>query len=420
MYKLILKISYKGENYHGLVHQNGLKTIYSELYESFRRIKIFESFAENFTKNNEKLSKTNRNSFSKQIKSSELSSDQNSNEELFQSISTSLNNKIERKTNSPKRFLDHSDAEDFKSPFFTLNFFSKLVECAGRTDAGVNARSMYISVIVPIKLPYLKILNHTLPENIKIRSQCYKSLDFSVRFDCVERVYRYFFKCQDEQQFELFKVFGELLKKKLENDWTMEKFCTKSFEKEFKRKNKLKMNEFEVKNCSENLSHDDYSKREMPVINERENFDRNQTIGRECHENHGDSSNFHHNETFSNNLPVSEHNTSIFDKNYYNRPIKTLTFNRKKGKNIFYMEISSKSFLHNQIRRIFYCISQNVLKYNRNDKLQIEYFEGMADPSNLIFFDAKYDQIFDWDSSELEQIDFELVRAIEDEIFLDI
>ncbi|XP_059471103.1 tRNA pseudouridine(38/39) synthase [Neocloeon triangulifer] len=78
----------------------------------------------------------------------------------------------------------------------------------GRTDKGVSAFSQVISIDVRSsgnasgELPYCKMLNRLLPD--EIRALCWApapSSEFSARFDCTRRKYRYFFPrgCLDLQ-----------------------------------------------------------------------------------------------------------------------------------------------------------------------------------------------------------------------------
>ncbi|XP_076237384.1 tRNA pseudouridine(38/39) synthase [Calliopsis andreniformis] len=75
----------------------------------------------------------------------------------------------------------------------------------GRTDKGVSSFSQVISLDVRSKLkpedqhklehelPYCKMLNRLLPSNIRCIAWCPVSSDFSARFNCKFRKYRYFF-----------------------------------------------------------------------------------------------------------------------------------------------------------------------------------------------------------------------------------
>ena len=75
----------------------------------------------------------------------------------------------------------------------------------GRTDKGVSAFSQVISIdirsrLIPEnqcnleeELPYCKLLNRILPKNIRCIAWCPVPNEFSARFDCKCRIYKYFF-----------------------------------------------------------------------------------------------------------------------------------------------------------------------------------------------------------------------------------
>lgn len=75
----------------------------------------------------------------------------------------------------------------------------------GRTDKGVSSFSQVISIDLRSKLnpedqckledelPYCKILNRLLPSNIRCIAWCPASSNFSARFNCKFRTYKYFF-----------------------------------------------------------------------------------------------------------------------------------------------------------------------------------------------------------------------------------
>lgn len=75
----------------------------------------------------------------------------------------------------------------------------------GRTDKGVSSFSQVISLDIRSKLapedqgnlsnelPYCKMLNRLLPTNIRCVAWCPVASNFSARFDCKYRRYKYFF-----------------------------------------------------------------------------------------------------------------------------------------------------------------------------------------------------------------------------------
>ena len=46
-----------------------------------------------------------------------------------------------------------------------------------------------------VELPYVKMLNRVLPQDIRILDWAPVAAEFSARFDCRSRTYRYYFPC---------------------------------------------------------------------------------------------------------------------------------------------------------------------------------------------------------------------------------
>ncbi|KAJ1605542.1 Deg1p-like type II pseudouridylate synthase TruA [Cryptosporidium canis] len=73
-----------------------------------------------------------------------------------------------------------------------------LVRC-GRTDRGVHSAGNYISVNLRVRgrnlepYNYMNMLNGVLPWDIRVLGYCEVRPDFSARFDCEYRLYKYFF-----------------------------------------------------------------------------------------------------------------------------------------------------------------------------------------------------------------------------------
>ncbi|RXG64370.1 tRNA pseudouridine(38/39) synthase [Armadillidium vulgare] len=79
------------------------------------------------------------------------------------------------------------------------------LEICGRTDKGVSAFSQVISITLRSKLKeeekdelhleldYSQILNRVLPLDVRVLAWSPIEEGFSARFDCVSRVYKYFF-----------------------------------------------------------------------------------------------------------------------------------------------------------------------------------------------------------------------------------
>ncbi|KAF7459456.1 tRNA pseudouridine synthase [Cryptosporidium felis] len=73
-----------------------------------------------------------------------------------------------------------------------------LVRC-GRTDRGVHSAGNYISVNLRTRsnefgpYNYMEMMNGVLPWDIRVHGFCKVRNDFSARFDCAYRVYKYYF-----------------------------------------------------------------------------------------------------------------------------------------------------------------------------------------------------------------------------------
>lgn len=317
-----------------------------------------------------------------------------------------------------------------------LNLNLQNFQVAGRTDAGVHASNMIISANCSIKRNYF-FLNHHLPSNIIVKAFAYKN-SFSARFCCSFRILKYFFIC-DDFEFQKFKNFGELMKNKFETkSWNIEMFCTKSAERKFNKKNRFilkNFNSLEKEDNSNLLEKEDdlledvedslnisNKNKNSNFLEKKDNLLENNTFLEKNNnsfknednllEDSLNSNNFLNNSSKSNKL--FNHST-FFDKNYYNRPIFSLNFHHHK-KNIYFMRIKSKSFLHNQIRRIFYCLKMNVKNNNKKD--EIIFFDGVAEPNFLIFENAEYPFEIEW----IENDDYgskEIEIEINKEIFLE-
>lgn len=185
---------------------------------------------------------------------------------------------------------------------------------AGRTDCGVSAINMVASFTVYAlegdrSFNYDTILNCHLPEEIRVTGYSFVSEDFSARFSCKKRKYKYFFLKNNLDISKMILGANFFLKQK-----NFRNFCKGHKEEEEK---------------------------------------------------------------------------------YFIRPLASLEI--KEEGNICVMEVSSISFLHNMIRKIFHVLE----KVGRNE-IQIdglkEFFEGekvvgTADPENLLFVSAEYEGI---------------------------
>lgn len=97
------------------------------------------------------------------------------------------------------RTEEKPDTKKFTFPKEILTAISqmKYYKC-GRTDAGVSAAAQYISLFLPCSssaspYPYDIILNQHLPLNIRILGWMFVEDSFSARFSCTSREYEYYF-----------------------------------------------------------------------------------------------------------------------------------------------------------------------------------------------------------------------------------
>ncbi|XP_044015777.1 tRNA pseudouridine(38/39) synthase isoform X2 [Aphidius gifuensis] len=101
--------------------------------------------------------------------------------------------------------VEHHIFEALKKSCLIENRESSNYHRCGRTDKGVSAHSQVISLDVRSvlktddqhkvndELPYSKILNRILPDSIKCIAWASVGSDYSARFDCKHRTYKYFF-----------------------------------------------------------------------------------------------------------------------------------------------------------------------------------------------------------------------------------
>lgn len=356
------------------------------------------------------------------IDSSSMTIKESTSQELEHEMSR--NTPSHHETNNTQCSNDFNQRKNNSNVHATPKYqFISTITCAGRTDKGVHASNMVLSLPASQKLPYHVILNRLLPEDIEIKGMAYVEDEFCARIDCKLRVYRYYFtgyayrnknkrstsscgtdhyntkhySCdtsiydttstgcaptsfistggtstsftsepntkesltkesasETDSLLQKFTDYSNQLLNKLKDDWSLEMFCTRSQEKGFYKK-----------------------------IQKRE----------------------------ENQLGGKDLQSTTFNKSYYNRPIHSITFGtvdeplqfKDTGKfqqnKIFYMETASKSFLHNQIRRIFHCLSENVRLSNSS----LIYYEGMAMARNLIFVRAEYGKKIDWIKTPYEK-----------------
>ncbi|ELA47503.1 tRNA pseudouridine synthase A [Vavraia culicis subsp. floridensis] len=267
------------------------------------------------------------------------------------------------------------------------------IECSGRTDKGVSAANMVLSLPIDKLGSYDVMFNNVLPDDIKVKEYAIINSDFSARFDCTRRVYRYFFHCENVDEYER---AGKALKEGLNSGkFHIRDFCTKSVERNFIKKMKKqslsRMNDGDVVSNTRCKEWIEGSKRlkcdKMDLMHTKELPDgRVSTTITE-----------HYAESVSNMCSsVDDQPATQFDQSFYDRNIDYLKF--EKLNEIYYMEIASKSFLHNQIRRMFYFIKKNV------GKKEVIFYEGLAEPEYLVFYQAHYDKEIEWKKSRKDNL----------------
>jgi len=232
-------------------------------------------------------------------------------------------------------FADNKDLEDAKD-------VDDLVFC-GRTDAGVSAINMVVSLTINSHLetpnksydikeedykeyPYDVILNQHLPEDIRIVGWAPVPDDFSARYDCVQRHYRYYFLLKDlnlQRMKDCAKTVSE-----------MDDFYCLSTHSNPKAIYKRKLDEIGIYKL-ENLTDDTET----------------------CFRENGDE--------------------------------------KCKGDDIYYLEIKACGFLHNMVRKIFWLI-QNSGKNNAFSLKNVQ----IASPFPLVFVGAKFKNTLNFITSD--------------------
>lgn len=97
-----------------------------------------------------------------------------------------------------KVFEGVSNPSEYTFPKTVLNRITlmKYQKC-GRTDAGVSAAAQYISIFLPVseksEYPYDLIINQHLPDTIRVLGWIFVEDSFSARFSCTSREYEYYF-----------------------------------------------------------------------------------------------------------------------------------------------------------------------------------------------------------------------------------
>lgn len=210
----------------------------------------------------------------------------------------------------------------------------------GRTDSGVSAAAQYISILLPCAssgegYPYDTILNQYLPDKIRVIGWMGVDGSFSARFSCTSREYEYYF-ARGSRDIERMHQASRML---IGTHW----FGRLS--KKEKESSKIKRYEKKQKTSPDSITAEE-SVRTVDSIS--------------------------------------------FEK---------VSADAETGIEIYLMRIRAKSFLHNQVRKIFSLLSmigegseiriENIL--NRNEKQEKEI--KLSDPGPLVLAKCTFDKI---------------------------
>lgn len=219
----------------------------------------------------------------------------------------------------------------------TKLYYTNPVFC-GRTDTGVNAKSMVASIDIKVlsnKINLVAVLNTKLPDDIIIIAYAFVD-DFNARFDCVQRHYKYFFTDWN-----------------IKMEWVVEKL---KHVKNFKAL--CRTPQQTTKTCKHCRNNENSINIDPP-----------------------------HKITCSCNKPID-----------FNRTIDSIKI--IKTNNLFYLDVKARSFLHNMIRKMFWLI--NSYGKGRVDELFVESicvgkgYCGTERAENLVFCCAKYEKCIEW------------------------
>jgi len=87
----------------------------------------------------------------------------------------------------------------------------KFTRC-GRTDRGVHAAGNAVSLLLRAgDLPYVQMLNKALPDDVRVLGWREVPPDFSARFSCLCRIYKYFFVQKEGLDLELLNTAAQKL-----------------------------------------------------------------------------------------------------------------------------------------------------------------------------------------------------------------
>lgn len=296
-----------------------------------------------------------------------------------------------------------------------INIHPAQIECSGRTDRGVSAANMVLSMHVDRDVKYDHVLNRLLPRDIRVKAYAYMHDTFSARYDCVCRVYRYVLS-GDMHEYE--RVCDVLMDRLGRGVYGVRDFCTRSVERNHYRRLKKaekdkcidrhtdKYIDRDTDECTDQVDHyerhtDNNDRHTDEFIDQVDHYERLKKADRDKYIDK-------HTEIDKDRCTGQD---DAFNMDYYaNRSIRYVSF--IPCNNVFYMEIASRSFLHNQIRRMMYFIEKNI------GKSEVVYYDGIAEPYNLIFYEAVYECDIKWmRSGTVNVMEYEIEREKERMMF---
>lgn len=256
----------------------------------------------------------------------------------------------------------------------------KVVFC-GRTDAGVSAINMVVSLEVISRLenpnrtyiianedydeyPYDVMLNRMLPEDIRIIGWAPAPDSFSARYDCIQRHYKYYF-CLNNKNLELMKAAAnEILK--------LDDFYDLSTHSNPKANYKRKIDEIVINKVNENELNSGIQKKHL-VENEISKLN----IAKDTSIN---SSNKPKYSTFKLSNSEQHEIQKQRTKNLRIQFNERIKIPRILEDDLYCLDIKARGFLHNMVRKIFWVI-ENCGKGNQLKLKNVE----IADAHPLVF-----------------------------------
>jgi tRNA pseudouridine(38-40) synthase len=338
-----------------------------------------------------------------------------------------------------------SISECIENALQITNLGDTLVFC-GRTDAGVSAINMVVSLDANSRLddpnkdyslaesdydefPYDVILNTVLPDDIRITGWAPVPDDFSARYSCIQRQYKYFFILED-LNLDLMRYAADEISK-LDNFYSLsthsnpkakydrrldciqiykinsngtdqDNYCDDASGLDSRNIHQLNINTNQTCVISKNRS-DLRESRLLDINGNDKNWKRNENHLNKNMKNlkintNQTKSNFYH----TSSVPITEidpylEKISKINSNdqheIQNARTRQLRINhnqklkekREIDNDIYCLDIKASGFLHNMVRKIFWAI-RNCGKGNKLNLKKVE----LADPEPLVFVGCKF------------------------------